>query len=110
MPVFKVNDGKLTAANATSFHIEGLRERQDIRRMLREQIAILGEDLFVLSDGYGAWIDSNRRIDLMCVGALIEGGYRSDRGDWPRVQQVLLDAILRLERVIKPHLNKLKQG
>ena len=67
MPVYEVNDGKLIAANPTRFHVEGLRERQDIQRMLREQIAILGEDLLVLSDEYGAWIDSNRRIDLLCL-------------------------------------------
>jgi hypothetical protein len=67
MPVYEVQDGKLTAASPTQFVVEGLRERQDIQRMLRDQIATLGEDLFVLSDEYGAWIDSNRRIDLLCV-------------------------------------------
>ncbi len=67
MPVYEVNEGKLTAANPTRFYVEGLRERQDIQRMLRDQIAVLGEDLFVLSDEYGAWIDSNRRIDLLCI-------------------------------------------
>lgn len=67
MPVYEVNEGKLTAANPTRFYVEGLRERQDIQRMLRDQIAVLGEDLFVLSDEYGGWIDSNRRIDLLCL-------------------------------------------
>jgi hypothetical protein len=67
MPVFEVNEGNLIAANLTRFHIEGLRERQDIQRMLRDQIAVLGEDLLVLSDEYGGWIDSNRRIDLLCL-------------------------------------------
>jgi hypothetical protein len=62
MPVYEVNEGKLTAANPTRFYIEGLRERQDIQRMLRDQIAVLGEDLLVLSDEYGGWIDSNRRM------------------------------------------------
>lgn len=67
MPVYEVNEGKLTAAKPTRFYVEGLRERQDIQRMLRDQIAVLGEDLLVLSDEYGAWIDSNRRIDLLCL-------------------------------------------
>lgn len=69
MPVYEVNEGKLTAANPTRFYVEGLRERQDIQRMLRDQIAVLGEDLLVLSDEYGGWIDSNRRIDLLCLDA-----------------------------------------
>lgn len=67
MPVYEVNDGALVAANPTRFYVEGLRERQDIQRMLRDQIAVLGEDLLVLSDEYGGWIDSNRRIDLLCL-------------------------------------------
>ena len=67
MPVYEVNEGRLTPANPTRFYVEGLRERQDIQRMLRDQIAVLGEDLFVLSDEYGGWIDSNRRIDLLCL-------------------------------------------
>ena len=67
MPVYEVNDGKLTAASPTHFYVEGLRERQDIQRMLRDQIGVLGEDLLVLSDEYGGWIDSNRRIDLLCL-------------------------------------------
>jgi hypothetical protein len=44
------------------------------------------------------------------MGAVVDGGYRSDRGDWPSVQQPLVNAMLRLERALKPHLNKLKQG
>lgn len=67
MPVYEVQNGKLSAASPTQFYVEGLRERQDIQRMLREQIAILGEGLLVLSDEYGGWIDSNRRIDLLCI-------------------------------------------
>lgn len=67
MPVYEVNDGTLVAANPTRFYVEGLRERQDIQRMLRDQIGVLGEDLLVLSDEYGGWIDSNRRIDLLCL-------------------------------------------
>jgi hypothetical protein len=67
MPVYEVSEGKLAPATLTRFDVEGLRERQDMQRMLRDQIAVLGEALFVLSDEYGGWIDSNRRIDLLCV-------------------------------------------
>jgi hypothetical protein len=67
MPVYELENGTLTAAIPTRFDTEKLRERQDIQRMLREQISILGEDLFVLSDEYGGWIDSHRRIDLLCI-------------------------------------------
>lgn len=67
MPVYELLGGKLAAANPTHFHAEGLKERQDIQRMLREQISVLGDDLFVLAEEYGGWVDSNRRIDLLCI-------------------------------------------
>lgn len=67
MPVYELVDGRLVAANQTLFQAEGLKERQDIQRMLREQIAVLGDDLFVLAEEYGGWVDSNRRIDLLCL-------------------------------------------
>lgn len=67
MPVYELIEGKLAPANLTLFQAEGLKERQDIQRMLREQIAVLGDDLFVLAEEYGGWVDSNRRIDLLCL-------------------------------------------
>ncbi|KMS55209.1 hypothetical protein V474_19405 [Novosphingobium barchaimii LL02] len=69
MPVYELVEGKLTAANQTFFQAEGLKERQDIQRMLREQIGILGDDLMVLAEEYGGWVDSYRRIDLLCLDA-----------------------------------------
>ncbi|HWU04479.1 MAG TPA: hypothetical protein VN222_17190 [Novosphingobium sp.] len=67
MPVYELADGKLAPANQTLFQIEGLKERQDIQRILREQIAALGDALFVVAKEYGGWADSNRRIDLLCL-------------------------------------------
>lgn len=35
--------------------------------MLRVDISPLGDDLLVLAEEYGDWVDSNRRIDLLCL-------------------------------------------
>lgn len=67
MPVYELIEGRLAAANQTLFQAEGIKERQDIQRMLRNQISVLGDDLFVLAEEYGGWVDSNRRIDLLCL-------------------------------------------
>lgn len=37
-----------------------------------------------------------------------EGGYRSDEADWPQIQEALVDAMVRLERVLGPHLQGLR--
>lgn len=41
------------------------------------------------------------------IGTLIDGGYRSDRNEWPRVHDEMVDAMVRLERVLAPRLSRL---
>jgi hypothetical protein len=45
-------------------------ERKDIQRLLRERIDVLAEPserLKVISEEFGDWLDSSRRIDLLCI-------------------------------------------
>lgn len=51
----------------TSFNTLGIKERGDLQRLLRTQINVLGEDLFVLSEEFSDWEDSKRRIDLLAI-------------------------------------------
>ncbi len=44
-----------------------VRERDDLQRLLRTQIAVLGDDLYVLTEEFGDWTDSRRRIDLLAI-------------------------------------------
>ena len=36
------------------------------------------------------------------------GGYRSDESKWPEIQDAMIDAMIRLENALIPHLAKLK--
>jgi hypothetical protein len=36
------------------------------------------------------------------------GGYRSDESRWPEIQETMIDAMIRLEKALTPHLAKLK--
>jgi hypothetical protein len=51
----------------TNFGIEGIMERKDIQRLLSEQISVLDESLMVIAEEFGDWLDSSRRIDLLCI-------------------------------------------
>jgi hypothetical protein len=53
--------------NKASFCDLKIRERGDIQRMLRSQIDVLEEDLYVLAEEFGDWEDSRRRIDLLAI-------------------------------------------
>ncbi len=38
------------------------------------------------------------------------GGYRTDEADWPSIQDEMIDAMIRLEKVLAPRIAKLKVG
>lgn len=69
MPIYEVHRDRLTKVDATSFSAEGLYERRDIQRLLKEHIEILDDRLMVIAEEFGDWLDSARRIDLLCLDA-----------------------------------------
>ncbi len=71
MPLFQVTSKELKALSETSFGAENIMERKDIQRFLREQISVLDgvldEHFMVVAEEFGDWLDSSRRIDLLCI-------------------------------------------
>ena len=71
MAIYKVvgDKEKLTEIAATSFSEEKILEREDLQRMLCAQPGVLEEGLLIISEEFGDWEDSNRRIDLLGLDA-----------------------------------------
>jgi hypothetical protein len=67
MAIFEVRGSELVEVAPTTFGAEGIYERSNIQQLLREQITVLGEDLLVVAEEFGGWVDSLRRIDLLCL-------------------------------------------
>lgn len=67
MPLYEYNENGFKPISTTDYVSEGIRERQDLQRCLRDQIDVIDPDLLVISEEYGAWEDSRRRIDLLAV-------------------------------------------
>lgn len=67
MPIYEVRKDALVPISQTSFQAEGLYERRDIQQLLKDQINILDDGLMVIAEEFGEWIDSSRRIDLLCL-------------------------------------------
>ncbi len=67
MALFRVADGALERVQQTTFARENLLERGDLQRLLKADISALAPDLMVVSEEFGHWEDSNRRIDLLCL-------------------------------------------
>ena len=67
MPIYKMTPGALAAVTPTTFGAEGILERSDLQRLLRSQIEVIDESLMVIAEEFGDWLDSSRRIDLLCL-------------------------------------------
>src|SRR5690349_10598691 len=65
MPIFEMTHDRLVELQPTAFASQGLRERADLQRLLRDQIEIVAPDVLVVSEEFGGWEDSKRRIDLL---------------------------------------------
>lgn len=67
MAIYRIIDDKLAPIKQTAFALEGLREREDLQQLLKERIDVISPDTLVLSEEFGGWQDSRRRIDLLGI-------------------------------------------
>ncbi|HMI19548.1 MAG TPA: DUF4268 domain-containing protein, partial [Sphingomonas sp.] len=67
MAIYELKEDQLITAAETSFSAENLYERRHIQQLLRAQIEVIGPDLMVVAEEFGEWVDSARRIDLLCL-------------------------------------------
>jgi len=65
MPIFEITSNEIRGIPETSFQAVGLRERQDLQRLLREQVAVISPDTMVLAEHFGEWEDPRDHIDLL---------------------------------------------
>jgi hypothetical protein len=67
MAIYELNDEQLIPVAETSFAAENIYERKNIQQLLRAHIEVLDESLMVIAEEFGEWLDSSRRIDLLCI-------------------------------------------
>jgi hypothetical protein len=67
MPLYEMSSDAFRPLSRASFSELKVRERGDLQRLLRSQIEVLGDDLYVLTEEFGDWDDSRRRIDLLAL-------------------------------------------
>lgn len=67
MAIFEITKENMIPLSETNFGAEGIYERNDLQRHLKQNISVLSKDLMVIAEEYGDWLDSNRRIDLLCI-------------------------------------------
>ena len=67
MAIYRMTDTELVELRETTFQDEGIREREDLQRILREHVEVISPNTLVIAEEFRDWEDSNRRIDLLCL-------------------------------------------
>ncbi|MBI4388683.1 MAG: hypothetical protein HY580_00760 [Nitrospinae bacterium] len=65
MAIYEFRSDKINRIPETTFSTAGLKERQDLQRLLRDQIDVVLPETLIISEEFGEWEDSKRRIDLL---------------------------------------------
>lgn len=119
MAIYKMVGDKewLDKVALTSFGQEGVLERSDLQRILRDQPEVLEEGLLIIAEEFGNWQDSSRRIDLLALdttGRLVvielKRGDTGEHMDLQAIRYAAMVANMTLQQTIDTHqayLNKL---
>lgn len=67
MAIWRISDDGLRPLEETRLAAEGVRERDGLQRLLRENVGVVAPDTLVISEEYGDWTEGRRRIDLLGV-------------------------------------------
>ncbi|HAA86444.1 MAG TPA: DUF4268 domain-containing protein [Kosmotogaceae bacterium] len=67
MPVYEIRREMIFLLRQTSFEEAGIKERDDLQRLLKDRIETVSPDTLIISEGFHQWEDSRREIDLLGV-------------------------------------------
>ncbi|MEO6917623.1 MAG: hypothetical protein ABI171_01000 [Collimonas sp.] len=67
MALYELSAPSLNEIPVSTYSALKLREREDIQGVIRDHIQVVLPDLMVLTEEFGDWEDSRRRIDLLCL-------------------------------------------
>lgn len=67
MAIFKLENQKFIELENTSFISENIKETNDLQKFIINSIEIIDNELLVISNEFGDWEDSRRKIDILCL-------------------------------------------
>jgi hypothetical protein len=117
MAIFEIKQNRFQVVPETSFASAGIKERDDLQRLLKNQIEIISPDTLVVSEEFGEWEESRRRIDLLGLDkaaniVVIELKRTEDGGhmDLQAIRYAAMVSALTFDRVVEIYSKYLKEN
>ena len=118
MAIYKMVGDKerLEEVPSTSFGREGVFERTDLQRILRDQPEVLEEGLFIITEEFSNWEGSGRSIDLLALDATgrlvvieLKRGETGEHMDLQAIRYAAMVSTITLQQAINTHQAYLKK-
>lgn len=116
MPIYELGDDCLKEVEKTRFCDAGVKERDGLQRLIRDQIEVLVPDAMVLAEEFGEWDSSQRRIDLLLLDRdaclVVVELKRTERGGHMELQAIRYAAMvstMTFEQAVVAHKRYLRQ-
>ncbi len=100
----------------TTLGSEGVLERQDLQRIIRDQPDVIEDGLFIVAEEFSNWDDSGRSIDLLGIGQdrnlVVVELKRGDTGEHMELQAIRYAAMaanMTLEQIVDAHQSYLQR-
>ncbi|TVP75585.1 MAG: hypothetical protein EA353_13620 [Puniceicoccaceae bacterium] len=115
MALYKYTNSELKAVKKNTMASLGIKERDDLQRVLRDNIDAVSPDTLIIAEEFSNWQDSNRRIDLLGVDtdgtlAVIELKRTEDGGhmDLQAIRYAAMISTLTFEQIVDAFSKYLK--
>jgi hypothetical protein len=116
MTIHWLNKDSIEQVEETSFPAEGIKERDDLQRILRDNIHVISPGTMIISEEFSRWTDSDCRIDLLGLDKdanivvfelkrTKDGGYM----DLQAIRYAAMVSNLTLDQVIDAHAEYLQK-
>lgn len=117
MPIYEIKQDRFEAVPETTFSIVGIKEREGLQRLLKNQIEVISPDTLIVAEEFGEWEESRRRIDLLGLDkeaniVVIELKRTEDGGhmDLQAIRYAAMVSTLTFERVVEIYSKYLKEN
>ena len=98
MAVYRVDEDKITPFEATTFKAQGLKERDDLQRLLKKHIDVISPGTLIVAEEFNDWENSTRRIDLLGIdkdaNLVVIELKRTERGGHMELQAIRYAAMI----------------
>jgi hypothetical protein len=116
MSIYEITSDQIKKLDETTFGKQGIKERDDLQRLLLKNIDVISPETFVLDEEFSDWHDSKRRIDILALdkdaNLVVIELKRTEDGGYMELQAIRYAAMvstLTFERTVEIHDSYLKK-